>query len=369
MGVRHPRRQARRLLRNLKLPAEAERVLYDPRCWSEFFCGLFFERCSELLFEQPRKGFKLAEIAPRLAARVSAERCDGGALRPLELLVRAYTLLGGAYRVIGDHAGAERTYRMARQILDRHPIAAVERANFHRHLAGLRACQGRVTEALDLAERALAVYRTDGCVDDLAWALVVRGTVQVARGRHGDGIEDFGEALAHVNPKLNPRVYHSAIHNLAYAVTASRMARFDLAAARRQVRRARRCIRNHRRSLPRAKLIWIEGLMFLKAGLYRRGEALLRAARQSFTGLDAPYEIALVSLDLAEVYLLDRRWSEMRKLTAETYQLFQSLCADKEALRTLRYWREAVLAQTVSEAAIATARQQLHQRLPSWETT
>lgn len=367
MGVRHPKRQARRLLRNVKLPAEADKFLYDPRCWSEIFCTLYFERCGEMLFEHPRGGFKLAEIAPRLAAKVPASRCEGGKLRPLELMVQAYALLGGAYRLIGDYVQSEKVYRLAEEILDTHPISAVERANVYRRLAGLRICQGRIEDALELADRAIRIFQPRDRADSLARSLIVRGTAHVEGGNHAAGIEDFGEALSYTNPKLSPRTYHSAIHNLAYAVTTSRIAKFDLAAARRQIRRARRCIRNHRRSLPRAKLLWIEGLMFLKAGLGRRGEALLGAARQSFTGLEAPYEIALVSLDLAEIYLLDQRWHELRRLAAETFQLFRSLSADKEALRTLRYWHEAVSAQTVSEAAIASAREQLSRRLPSWD--
>lgn len=369
MDVRHPKRQARRLLRKLKLPSEAGRVLSDPRCWSEIFCVLYFELCDQMLFEHPRKGFRLARLAPQLAAKVSAARCGGNGLRPVELSVRAQALLGGAYRAIGDYPRADVAYRRAQELLDRHPISTVERANVDRRLAILRICQHRYVEALELAKRAIDSYHALERADDLARSLIIRGAARVAVGKHTAGIEDFGEALFLVNPKLVPRVYHSAIHNLAYAITDARIADFDLAAARRHVRRARRCIRNHRRSLPRAKLLWIEGLMFLKAGLGRRGEALLKSARQSFIGLDAPYEIALVSLDLAEIYLLDGRWRELQRLAAETFRLFQGLSADKEALRTLRYWREAVLAQTISDTAIATARQQLHQRLPSWESS
>ena len=70
-----------------------------------------------------------------------------------------------------------------------------------------------------------------------------------------------------------------------------------------------------------------------------------------------PFEIALVSLDLAALHHLFSEWGNAERLALDTLERFQVLAADKEAIAALKIWSEAVKARKLSEAITEKARQ------------
>ncbi|HEX2224834.1 MAG TPA: hypothetical protein VHN15_11570, partial [Thermoanaerobaculia bacterium] len=72
-----------------------------------------------------------------------------------------------------------------------------------------------------------------------------------------------------------------------------------------------------------------------------RAETVLRAARDGFQELDLPYDLALVSLELALLCAEQGRAAEARRIAAEMLPLFASRQIHREALAALRLWQEA----------------------------
>jgi hypothetical protein len=73
------------------------------------------------------------------------------------------------------------------------------------------------------------------------------------------------------------------------------------------------------------------------------------SAIQSLLAEETPYEVALVSLDLAALYAQQGRTEEMKRLAAGMMPVFSSLQIHREALAALTFWKQAVEAETSHE--------------------
>ena len=356
---------AKRLVAKLDLPDEAELVLDCPSYWDETPCRLFFERCEELAFHTPQQAVKTAEIAPRLAETVREENNPDGRRKRRELLVRAHTILGSAYRAVGRHYEAEQTFARALR-LGRAGIGLEIQALLHRRIAYLRAAQNRLAEAIDFANLAVKISQHPNAV---AAAHTARGYVNVKLGRYSDGVRDLGMALSIINPKQDPgmgeakRIRHSAVHNLAYAISQSPSPE-SLGDVQFYLRQARKLVPHHRRSLPRYQLYWLEGMSLIKLGSGRRGERLFQRARAGFKEIGAIFELALINLDLSELYRDEERWPELAQLAEETFHIFRKLPADAEAIAALSLWMEAASAQQLENKIILRIKAGLCERMP-----
>ncbi len=356
----HTRKHARRLLSELDLPAEAHKVLQDPRYWDPGFCTLFLDHCDEVIFHDRHAGLATARVAPDLALLVPEGTHPTERRVHRERLVRAYATLGGAYRAVGQPRRANEPYRLALKLAE--AISPAARADLLQRLAALRACQGRYDEAIALAKQAAATFRSLKLFDRLACALAAQAFAYVEARRFDEALAVASEALCYSNPKINPRVHYSATHNFAYAAVHSN----DLdkiRAAQAKIREARRLLRSHRRSIPKFKLYWVEGILVQKLFAWRRAERLFVKARNGFLGLDAPYEIALTSLDLSLLLSYDRRWAELKTLAAETFTRFKELAEDRAAIAALSLWQQAVEQESLERELLLKVRETIIARM------
>ena len=77
----------------------------------------------------------------------------------------------------------------------------------------------------------------------------------------------------------------------------------------------------------------------------------------------APFEIALVALDLGGLHRLFGEWEALEELAAKTYDRFRKLSGDTEAVVALSLWMDAVRAQSGTAAAMAGARKIVEARV------
>ncbi len=317
------------------------------------------------LSHDPRAGLKHARVASRLARAAIIEGSSEGATpkqltaEQRSLLVRASTVLGGAHRAAGMLAESEDAYQDALQIAE-HGIPPIERAKLNHRLAVLRADQRRFSEAEALCKGAIETYRASGDQESLAMAYSCLGLVYKEAGRFAEAIESCGRVLA--NPAATPRAYNAAIFNLAGSLTETNDHQ-ALESAGRWIARARRAIRNQRRSLLRHKLSMIEGRLCLRLALGRHAERLFWRARQGFLKLGAPFEIAMVALELSVPLHQEGRWSELEELAADTWKRFRLLSADTQAIAALSVWMDAVQMKKLDECLISESRTKLQGRL------
>ncbi len=349
------RQHANKLIRELRKLGPA-RAMTQEKYWrgGELFCRRYFEECDAIVFHEPAAGLEWAEVAPYLASMVDVadER-----QRP-ELVAYAYGVEGSGYRAAGDFEAAERSYDEALKVANREGLSDSDRADIHRRLAVLRTDQKRYDEALGEADRAIEVFRSEESFQaqqDLAEALTVRGAVHLVSGDHAQSIRWFAEALTLADLATSRRTYHAAIHNIAYALARSACGDPEIIGkGYRFIREARRKLKNGHRSVPRAKLLWIESLLLAQTKPAPAVEGYL-AARCDLIELEAAQEVCLISLDLGALYLRGERWSELLALAAETVQLAERLKVREEGIGALRLWTEAVQGEAV-EAVLKAAR-------------
>lgn len=363
----HSKTWARRLLR--EMPADPEKLLDHPSYSDPVFLGLLLDHVEEQIYRNPRAGLKLARVAPKLAHLVpekGRERQHG------EQLVRAHAILGNARRALGWHDAAEAEFGLAFKIADSLAVSPSSRADLDRRLSVLRACQKRFAEAQELTDKSVEAFRRLKDRQGLAHALATRGYVlneaelfAEAIPCHGEALQLAGKALRLATrkkpaPAAITRIYETARINLSFALSQSgpelaSMALDHIRAALRELHGQRRCIQRHR-------LQWIEGRAWLKLRLDRRAEQAFKVARRGFVRLDAPWEIALVSLDLAALYRCWDEWENLEALAEDTFRRFRELAADYESIAALSLWVDAVQARKGVEATIEAARQVLEDR-------
>jgi len=102
------------------------------------------------------------------------------------------------------------------------------------------------------------------------------------------------------------------------------------------------------------KLRWLEGKIHAGLGRLRQAETALTAARQGFFGKSQNYDAALVGLDLLAVWLRQDKPVEAQELAEDVLETFIDLGIRSEALKAVRYLREACLQQAATPVLVKT---------------
>ncbi len=354
---------AKRLLAKVDLENDPEVVLECQSYWDETPCRLYFEACEELIYRTPEAAVKAAAVAPRLAAAVPEGDSPEGRREHRDRLVRGHCILGSASRATGRHGAARQAFYRALRVA-RKGISPGTSALLNRRIAYLGAAENKLAQALKRAQRAKELSAD---ANSLGAAYTVRGYVYVKFGRYSDGVRDFGKALSILDRRKDSggeaeRMRYAAVHNLLYAISKNPSPE-SLGDVRFYMRQARKLVPSHRRSLPRYQLYWVEGLVFIKLGSGRRGERLLHRAQAGFREVGAPFEMALVGLDISELYRDEGRWEELEELAGATFCQFKALSADAEAIAALKLWREAVESREVADELLAKVKAELATRM------
>ncbi len=91
---------------------------------------------------------------------------------------------------------------------------------------------------------------------------------------------------------------------------------------------------------------WLSGKIALGLRQDEEAETLLLRARAGFLAEDAPFEVAMISLELSILYSRQGRTQELKELAAEMMQFFSSRQIHREAAAALAFWKHAVDTET-----------------------
>lgn len=275
---------------------------------------------------------ELAMLAVRVAELASSE-----ASRRPRLQGYAWFFVANARRVSGDLPGADEACSQALRLWEgptpADPIPLQEWRVLDLE-ASLRREQRRWAEAVRLHDRAKATAPPE----DQSRILLNKAVTLEQSGAHELAIEIFTQAARVVDAHRNPRLAFAVHANLA--LNLSRLGRFTEAES--FLPEARRLASQLGTGLDFTRLRWVEGLT--AAGLGRRGEAieLLSQVREEFLSQGIAYDAALVSLELAVVYLEDGRVEEVKTLARQTVPLFLAQGVHRETMAAIRLFQDAV---------------------------
>jgi len=331
--------------------ARRERLLADPRLHSWPMVEELLETYLGVSRDDPAE----AEHWVRLAQEaVDALRRRADAFRPSDELVsdleaRVLASLGHCLRVQSRLREADRAIAEAERCLERGTGDPIEAGAVLESRASLRRAQRRFREALTLTERAGRLYRRLGDTARLARTLISRATLESHLHRRRQAIDTLRQALASLDRAAEPDLWMSATYNLATALhEAGRSAE-----AAETLEEVRPQLESSAGVSDRARLRWFEGHVAAGAGDAARAERNLREACDVFVRLEMAYEVALVSLDLAALYLEQARTAETRRLADSMLPFFRSREIHREATAALLLFHRAALAETATASLAA----------------
>ena len=303
--------------------------LREFRNWA--LCELLCEESIKAAADNADRALELAHLARRLAELIPGEEAWRSRVQGY-----VWAHVGNARRVKGDLPGADEAFGRSQKLWRAGAAGDSSLLNEARVLgleSSLRRAQRLLPEAMGLLERALVVDR--GC--ETKYLLLNRAKLLEELGDFEAAIATLRRAIPFVEAAEGSRFLLVFWQNLA--VNLCFLGQFD--EAKDLLPRLRDLASNYGDDLDLLRLRWLEGRII--AGLGRRSEAIgiLSRAREGFTSRGMAYDGALISLELALVYLEEGRTAEVKILARQITPVFQAQGIHREALAAFKLFRDA----------------------------
>ncbi len=300
---------------------------------------LVVEQTLEISLQDPRRGEEHGRLALRVADFLDAGRY--GAERLEDLRARTWAYIGNSHRIQSDLAGAETAFRQGLAHLRSGTGDLLELAIFLDLLASLRRSQRRFRESFKLLRKAISAFSSLGDLHRAGRSMVNLSAALLYAGLAEESVPVLYRAMELIDPKQEPRLLLGAKHNLILVLTDT--GRF--LEAQRAYREARPIYRRFPEPSIQNRRRWVKGKISRGLGQAAEAESLFLAARDGFLAEDIPYETALVSLDLAQLFAEQGRTAELKRLATELVPIFTSRQIHREALAALAFLQQAVEAE------------------------
>jgi tetratricopeptide (TPR) repeat protein len=315
------------------LPGEDQlhRVAEDGRFAKPQLVEFLFESGHQLRYQDPERMLHLNKLAILAAEHCTAEAA-GGELRLADLRARAWGHYGNALRVCAHLREAEeafaRAHRECREGTGDPPL----KASLLEQLASLRIHQRRFEEAIDAAEAAGQIYRELGNSHLLATSVIRKANAKVLAGEPEAAVDLINSAIPLIDCEADPQLLLAACHNLVRCY-------IDLAQPEQALSiytETRDLYREFDDPLIVLRAHWQEGQLLRDMGHPRQAESRLLEAQKGFLDRGLIYEAAVLSLDLAALYLTTGSSEDVRQTAAAAVPIFRALGVDRDALASLR---------------------------------
>jgi tetratricopeptide (TPR) repeat protein len=326
------RAEAKGLLGQLLAHPSERRVLTvenDRRFHTWSLCELLVDRALAARPGGTEPGEELGRLALRVADRLDVETC--GLQRIADLKARAWASIANDRRVRFDLRGAREAMAKAFAHLRQGTGDPVERAMLLELKASLLRALRRLDQAMKLLQRAFSIFREHGDDHRAGRVLININNLHHVAGTPEKGIPLLYRAIEMIDSNTEPILVLAAWHNLIDAL--AELGRFREAESL-LMRAAAIYQRSHDATIEFRRR-WVEGKIALGLGRPVEAEAHLLAARDGFLAVGVPYDAALVSLQLALLYVEQKRIPELESLAREVLCIFAARGIEREALAAL----------------------------------
>ena len=212
-------------------------------------------------------------------------------------MIRARVVLASAYRRTSQHDAASAEYREAQKVADSGDVSDKTLVLLGQRRSVLLASLGRLTEALEVVDDVLegqgpepstmrlnTMVRRGYMLNELAEVADSKRAARELAGRAAIAAE---EVLAAVEPGESPlaeRIHYCAVHNLANAPRRLRVA--DTWKALGYIREARKLLKGQRSRTCRARLDWVEALVWNRLGMHAERSGVSRSLAAGLSSFD-----------------------------------------------------------------------------------
>lgn len=285
--------------------------------------------------EDPRQSESLALLAVEVADRLAVH---GLRVRLVnDLKAEAWGCVGNCRRIRTDFFQARVAFRKAERFLVEGSGDRLEAAHLFDLKASLLIDCGEFKKAERLLAGAIEEYRAANDPHLEGRALMKQAKLLRDSGRVDETIPVLERAAGLIDTAREPWLLFLLRKNLInHLLEAGRAEE-----AQGLMAEVRELARVHATRLERLRLLWTEGLLCSVLNKTEFAEQLLQQVREGFIAAEIGSDVALVSLDLAALYLESGRTEEARELATESIPLFTSRGVHREALAAWSLFREA----------------------------
>jgi tetratricopeptide (TPR) repeat protein len=337
--ARRERAAAPQLVAELVSADEMERLALirsRPQLRTPAVCDLLLDQSFAQGFPDPAQAIELAGLAVRIAEQLNPGFYGRSVVQ--DLRTRAWAHLGNARRLASDFLGAEQALTRAESHQEEGSADPLEEARVLDFKASLLSDRGRFEEAAELIEQVIEIYEEIRDSHRQGRALISKGVFLGYAGRPDEAVTLISDGLARIDRDQEPRLELMAHHNLAWFLN-------DCGHSA-QARDLLESFRGAYQKFPDVwtglRLIWLESRIAFGLGRLEEAEAGLREARASFLAQGTGYEAAMVTLDLASLYLQQGRTAEVKRLAREMLPLFLLQDIHRQALAALAAFQQAI---------------------------
>jgi tetratricopeptide (TPR) repeat protein len=317
-------------LSSLSSEEQIRRVETDKRFASPELIRQMIDGSQAVRFDDPDKILHLAHLACLAAESCSIEE-TGSLERLADLRSQGWRQYGNALRVRGKHREAEAAFTRAQRYCEEGTGDPPVRAKLFAQMVSLRIFQRRFDDAIRLAEDAGRIYKEIGQSNAFASTLVQKAVATLYAGDPETAVRTLNRAIPLINPAGDPHLLLAACHNLVRCY-------IDLERPEQALSlyfEARELYQEFQDSLILLRAGWQEGQLLRDLGHLRAAEAALIHAREGFVKQELLGETALVSLDLAAVYVTLGDAEKLNQIVTTTVPICQALGVNREALASL----------------------------------
>jgi tetratricopeptide (TPR) repeat protein len=255
-----------------------------------------------------------------------------------DALARATACKANALRAAGQLPEADERMRGARSLVRHEGVTdTLVCAEIDWFEGILRKDQRRFREAEELLTRSSSLFQLAGETVEAARPLLTLGLMHFDRQETVKAIKTTEAALANLSPEAEPRLYLCARHNLTLFLVDSD--KYDTAA---ELLQADAALYEQFADLwTRLRQVWLKGKIAVAARRLEEAEPAFLEARHGFILQGNGYDAAMVSLDLALLYLKEGRAREVKGLAEEMHGIFGVQDVHREAAAALLLFQEA----------------------------
>ncbi|MFW6012422.1 MAG: hypothetical protein ACOC92_01790 [bacterium] len=300
--------------------------------------------------EKPEVSARYAETALEVAEVLQADGFRAQLL--MDLKAEAWSYLANCRRIQSDLYAAQDAFRSAWECLAAGSGDSMTRARVLELESSLKRAMRDFEGAESLLVEAIRHYRSLKERHLEGRVLMNVANLLWMRGQFDESLAAMQESTSLLDFEREPSLFFLLQQNIMLALL--EIGRLE--EARAMLPGIRDLARSRGNRIEGLKLRWAEGLLFSRLGQAEMAEKFLTQAREGFLLAGIGYSVALISLDIAAIYLDQGRTDELRQLARETYPIFASRGVHREALTAWELFRQAaerdlVTAQLLEEVA------------------
>jgi hypothetical protein len=254
----------------------------------------------------------------------------GGGAELADCRARAWGQVANAHRVRSEITDAERAFATASRFMNEGTGDPSLRAWLLGHLGSLHIFRRDFEAAATVLEESVHLYRDVGDRAGEASTLIRIAIMRVYSGHPGAAIGPLRRSLSLLSTR-EIDLLRAALQNLAHCYVELGHPQLAYAVLVEAEPHFATCTDE----LFLLRVQWLRGKIERDLGLLQAAEVRLGDVREGFLGQNLSGEVAVVSLDLAEVYALEGRTADLIRTIGETIPIFQGLRVTRDLLASL----------------------------------